>query len=66
MLHLAADPSEQNDLGADPAHGEQRALLQEKLFHWLRNRRMRTTLTHEMVEQRTGKAKARGFFFGVW
>ncbi|NQV60911.1 MAG: sulfatase-like hydrolase/transferase [Alphaproteobacteria bacterium] len=66
LFHLAADPAEQNDLGADPAHGEQRALLHEKLFHWLRNRRMRTTLTHGMVEQRTGNAKARGFLFGVW
>jgi arylsulfatase A-like enzyme len=66
LFHLAEDPSEQNDLGTDPAHQAQRALLHEELFHWLRNRRMRTTLSHEVVEQRTGKAKARGFYFGVW
>ena len=66
LFHLAQDPFEQNDLGTDPAHEAQRALLHEKLFHWLRGRRMRTTLSHEVVEQRTGNAKARGFLFGVW
>ena len=66
LFHLAKDPGEQMDLGTDPAHGEQRALLHEKLFHWLRTRRRRTTLTHQVVEQRTGNAKARGFLFGVW
>jgi arylsulfatase A-like enzyme len=66
LFHLAEDPWEQNDLGTDPAHAEQRAQLHERLFRWLRNRRMRTTLSHEVVEQRTGGAKARGFRFGVW
>jgi len=32
----------------------------------MRTRRRRTTLTHQVVEQRTGNAKARGFLFGVW
>ena len=66
LFHLAEDPLEQNDLGTDPAHGQQRAALHEKLFLWLRTRRMRSTLSHEVVEQRTGKAKERGFLFGVW
>jgi hypothetical protein len=66
LFHLAEDPREQMDLGTDPAHVEQRTLLHEKLFHWMRTRRRRTTLTHQVVEQRTGNAKARGFLFGVW
>jgi arylsulfatase A-like enzyme len=66
LFHLAEDPKEQSDLGTDPAHAGQRAELHEKLFNWLRNRRMRTAMPNEVVEQRTGKAKARGYLFGVW
>jgi len=40
--------------------------LYERLFHWLRNRRMRTAMANEISEQRTDTAKARGFRFGVW
>ena len=66
LFDMIADPREQNDLGTDPGHGEKRAEMHERLFHWLRNRRMRTAMTTEVAEQRTGKAKSRGFRFGVW
>jgi arylsulfatase A-like enzyme len=66
LFHLAEDPKEQSDLGTDPAHAGQRAELHEKLFHWLRNRRRRTAMPNEVVEQLTGKAKARGYRYGVW
>lgn len=66
LFHLAEDPQEQNDLGEDSYYAERRAKLHERLFQWLRNRRQRSTLTHQEVERRTGNAKARGFLFGVW
>ena len=66
LFHLAEDPQEQNDLGEDSYYAERRAELHERLFQWLRNRRQRSTLTHQEVEQRTGNAKARGYLFGVW
>jgi len=65
LFHLAEDPMEQNDLGEDPAHAAQSALLHEKLFQWLRNRRM-GVMPDAVADQRTGKAKERGFVFGVW
>ncbi|MBT5193773.1 MAG: sulfatase-like hydrolase/transferase [Rhodospirillaceae bacterium] len=66
LFNLAADPNEQNDLGTDPDHQAQRDILHERLFRWLRNRRMRTAMPTAVVEQRTGNAKARGYIFGVW
>ncbi|MDE0942372.1 MAG: sulfatase-like hydrolase/transferase [Alphaproteobacteria bacterium] len=66
LFHLAEDPKEQKDLGTDPGHADQRAELHEKLFHWLRNRAIRTTMSNDVVTQRTGNAKARGYLFGVW
>jgi arylsulfatase A-like enzyme len=65
LFHLADDPMEQKDLGEDPGQADQRALMHEKLFLWLRNRRM-GVMPDAVVEQRTGKAKERGFNFGVW
>ncbi len=65
LFHLAEDAMEQNDLGDDPAFAERRAELHETLFHWLRNRRHRV-MPDTVVEQRTGSAKKRGYFFGVW
>jgi arylsulfatase A-like enzyme len=66
LFHLAEDPVEQNDLGTDPDFAGKRAELHERLFHWLRNRRMRTAMTNDIAEQRTDTAKARGYRFGVW
>ena len=65
LFHLSEDAMEQNDLGDDPAHAERRAELHETLFHWLRNRRHRV-MPDTVVEQRTGSAKKRGYYFGVW
>jgi len=66
LFHLSEDPQEQKDLGVDITYSNRRAELRERLFHWLRNRRQRGTLTHREVERRTGNAKERGFLFGVW
>ena len=60
------DPAEQRDLGADPAHEGVRRELHERLFAWMRGRRMRVTLADAEVERRTDSHKDRGFLFGVW
>jgi arylsulfatase A-like enzyme len=66
LFDLATDPAEQRDLGADPAHEAARAELHERLFAWLRSRRMRVTLPDAEVERRTDTHKDRGFRFGEW
>ncbi len=66
LFDLAADPAELHDLGDDPAHAATRAELHERLFTWLRRRRLRIGITDEEVEARSGSAQARGYLFGVW
>lgn len=66
LFDLQADPRELNDLGADPAHEDVCRKLHERLFDWLRGRRIRTTLSDEEVERRTDTHKDRGYLFGVW
>jgi arylsulfatase A-like enzyme len=66
LFDLEADPRELDDLGASDAHAAVRAELDERLFAWLRGRRMRTTLSDEEVGRRTGTARQRGYLIGVW
>ncbi len=66
LFDLEADPRELDDLGADAAHEGVRHDLHERLFDWMRSRRMRTTLSDEEVEHRTDTHKTRGYLFGVW
>ncbi|MDP6341912.1 MAG: sulfatase-like hydrolase/transferase, partial [Alphaproteobacteria bacterium] len=66
LFNLADDPGELHDLGEDPGHAGRRQELHERLFHWLRNRRNRTTISDDDIAQRTGKAKQRGIYIGVW
>ncbi len=66
LFDLSADPQELHDLGADPGHEDVRQHLHERLFDWMRNRQMRTTISDEEIEQRTDTHKLRGYIFGVW
>lgn len=66
LFDLAADPDEFEDLGESPDHEPVRSEMAARLFEWLRRRAVRTTISHEDVERRTGNAKARGILFGVW
>lgn len=66
LFDLAADPGELSDLGDDDAHEAVRHALHERLFTWMRSRRMRVTMSDEEVEKRTGTHKKRGNFIGVW
>lgn len=66
LFDLANDPDELEDLSAAPEHARIRQLLAARIYEWLRQRKMRTTISHADVEKRTGTAKARGMLFGVW
>ncbi len=66
LFDLAADPCEFNDLGGNAGHLSIRQELHERLFAWLRGRRMRVTMSEDEVVERTDTHKTRGFIFGVW
>src|SRR3546814_9596996 len=66
LFDLEADPDEYVDLGESPAHEDARAAMAARLLAWLKQRRVRTTISNEDVEKRTGNAKSRGILFGVW
>lgn len=66
LFDLKEDPNEFTDLGESPSHLEIRQELSKRLTLWLRERRNRTTITNEEIENRTDNAKERGIYFGVW
>jgi arylsulfatase A-like enzyme len=66
LFDLAEDPEEYVDRGADPELQPVCELLRERLFDWMRTRRMRTTISDAEIEKRTDTHKDRGILFGVW
>ncbi len=66
LFDLEADPKEQNDLGRAGRHDDVLAAMERRLFAWFRARKTRVTVTLDHIERMTGKAKERGYLFGVW
>ncbi|MBR9829925.1 MAG: alkaline phosphatase family protein [Oceanospirillales bacterium] len=66
LFDLQQDPQEQQDLGQDEAHADQCERLEQALYDWYRQRKMRTTVSNAAVANMTGKAHARGYLFGLW
>lgn len=66
LFDLTNDPHELNDLGRDPGYDRQRADMHERLFDWVRHRRLRTTMPDDVIAASTGNAHNRGYLFGVW
>ncbi len=66
LFDLKQDPDEFEDLGQSAAHAAVRQHMEARLLGWLCERRIRTTVSDEEVENRTGNARARGILFGVW
>jgi arylsulfatase A-like enzyme len=66
LFDLDADPDELNDLGATPEHAALQAELHERLFHWLRTRSTRITISEQAVRNRTGGAPKQGIIIGEW
>ena len=70
LFDMQNDPHELNDLGGSPKqeHAEIRAELSSKLFHWLRNLKHRTTVSHQELSWRYGvdfEDKV-GILIGYW
>ena len=66
LFDMKNDPDELVDLGEDPSHEETRRQLSDQIFAWMRKRKFRTALSNNEIANRTGKAKERGYLFGVW
>ena len=66
LFDMKNDPDEFVDLGEDPSHEETRRQLSDQIFAWMRKRKFRTALSNNEIANRTGKAKERGYLFGVW
>ena len=65
LFDMQGDPDELHDLGESDEHADIRADLHERLFHWLRHRRTRTSIDDGAVVKRSG-AKPKGLKIGVW
>ena len=66
LFDLENDPDEQNDLASDEKYAGELAMLQQHLHAWMRGRRLRLTRSDEQISAITGKAKERGYYFGIW
>jgi len=66
LFDLDSDPRELHDLGRSPAHAGTRNRMERLLFDWFRARKTRVTVTQDQIERITGRAKERGYLFGVW
>jgi arylsulfatase A-like enzyme len=66
LFDLEADPNERNDLGRSSTHENVRREMEARLFTWMRQRRLRTTLSDDQIVARTDKARQRGYIFGAW
>jgi arylsulfatase A-like enzyme len=66
LFDLQNDPQEQSDLGQSNSHQKIIEELESQLNQWIRARKTRITVEHDMIEKRTDTAKERGIYFGVW
>jgi hypothetical protein len=54
------------DLGADPAHPDDRARMEAALTPWGLRLSLRTTLSEQQVRAMSGVSQRRGILIGVW
>ncbi|MEY4879939.1 MAG: hypothetical protein RJB62_1408 [Pseudomonadota bacterium] len=66
LFDLTSDPKERNDLGADPKHARVRRAMNDRLFEWSRNRRMRITIPNPDVSRKTQNWRKGGIIIGEW
>ena len=66
LFDLRNDPCELEDLGQSSLHQPVRDAMKDRLFSWLINLRTRTTVSDDLIEKLTGRAKARCYRFGEW
>lgn len=66
LFDLLNDPKELKDLGTSKTHTSVMDEMENAAYSWLRNLKMRSTISNETVEKRTDKYKDKGMLFGVW
>jgi arylsulfatase A-like enzyme len=66
LFNLADDPGELSDLGDDPDYEAVRRRMKDRLFDWFAARGGRVTISDREVNNRAGKARERGYLFGLW
>jgi arylsulfatase A-like enzyme len=66
LYDLNNDPQEFHDLGPDPAYEATRRELHEQLFVWLRQRKIRTTMSEDEIRAQTGRDSKVGILIGYW
>tara|TARA_R110002096_G_scaffold20040_5_gene66847 strand:- start:198 stop:1790 length:1593 start_codon:yes stop_codon:yes gene_type:complete len=68
LFDMQADYAEQHDLGEDPVFAGVRAELHERLFRWLRTRKLRLARTDEQIIAMGGEVgtRKRGVYRGYW
>jgi len=66
LYDLENDPSEFNDLGADPACEAERQRLGAALAEWGLRLSQRTTRSEQQMQAARGKSQRQGILIGVW
>jgi arylsulfatase A-like enzyme len=66
LFDLQEDPNEYTDLGSSTMHQGVRQGLNEKILAWRDTQRVRKTLSDQLVESRTDRAKELGIYYGTW
>ena len=66
LYDLENDPSEFNDIGADPAHEPERRRLAAALAEWGLRLSQRTTRSEQQMKAERGKSQRTGILIGVW
>lgn len=66
LFDLQEDPHEYMDLGTSTVHQFIRQGFNEKILAWHSTRRARKTLSDQVVEKRTDRAKELGIYYGTW
>ncbi len=66
LFDLREDPNEFHDLGEDPAYAAIRAEYAERLFDWMRHRRIHTTIDDRSIAEWTDQESKIGIHIGRW
>jgi arylsulfatase A-like enzyme len=66
LWDLRADPDQFDDLGRDAVSASVRQAMRETLLDFLARRKHRTTVSDELVLDKTEAHKAAGVFYGQW
>jgi len=66
LFDMEADPYEFSDLGDARAHAVTRAELHEAIFTWMRDRRLRVTMSEDRIRGNSTDTSVRGIYIGHW